>query len=256
MTQATAELADRWERARRAALREVLAVSREEAATAPEASLQARALATDEAETYRRLFENGVRLGSGYARVHGGPVPLHALPALLARLGAPCASGALQWRDDEAAFTLSRGPCCAGATADRCDAWREAIDGLVVGLTDGARLARFESAGHGDARCTDFVYENPQSPARFGPLDDALGAAELALRERAQKLDPGARLRFLGVAENVLAYELEPSTARALGTLEQLVVQGLRRLRPTLQARRWHPRAPLSSPTTGCTESP
>lgn len=254
MSPATAELADRWARARRAALREVLAISPDEAAGETEATLQDRALATDEAETCRRLFENGVTLGRGYQRVHGGPIPFAALPDVLAALEVPCARGAAQ-RADGDGLTVSRAGCAAAA-AGRCDAWREAIDGLVVGLSDGARLARFESLGHGDPRCVDFLYEDPQCARRFGPVSDALRALEVTVRQRLRKLDASTRFQFLGVSEGVLAFELEPSTPRAVGTLTLAVEQALRVFDPRLTARRWLARSPLSSPSTGCTESP
>lgn len=196
----------------------------------------------DAAGLHRTLFENGVRLGEGFRRMEKRAVSMAELPAVLSALESPCLKG--QWQTaGPGAWRLERSPCPARQWS--CDAWREAIDGLVLGLTGGARHTRTSSAGHGQATCVDLVYEDAESPLRYGELGDEL----IPTLESVQKFVRnfrGADVRFLGVSEGVLLYQLDTSgcdehRAPARELLEQLLNKKL----PHLQVRELSPRAVL-----------
>ena len=222
------ELAERWRRAREAAL------------------------AAPPAEQARRMFENSHFLGQGFARFHRAPVAPEQLPAALALLQAPCLQG--RWSDveGEAALRLERPRCCAAPTAAGCDLWREAIDGLVLGMTGGVRHARHQSAGHGDPSCLDVLYADPQSPLRYGPLSDELQPGLESVRRLVSQFK-GAEIEFLGVCEGELLYRLtappsDPAVACGASgpnTLQKIVESCLTRNLPTLKPRELSPRSPL-----------
>lgn len=228
-----AELARRWERARLAALRAALPEARAET----EAELLGAALEADLAGTLRRAFDNSARLGAGYRRTHGERQTLATLPGLLEALGVPCLHGGT-WRFDRHAAALERRPCRRRSTPETCDFWREAIDGLIAGLGDGTRHARHRSLGHGDAVCLDLLYDDPESPLRFGELPAEVSEAARGVQRLVAAFAAGARLELLGVSESVLAYRLNPADA----SLRALVERELHHKLPHLRASELSPR--------------
>ena len=204
------DLDHRWRTARRAALAGVTGEVSGDATgpgDAPETPwMLALAFSAGRGGLLRQVYDNGLRLGRSFVRFHGGPVGPDALGALLAGLDAPCLRGRL--RADEAlggALVLDRVPCDA-VQKDTCDYWREAIAGLVHGLTDGLHFTRHDSAGRGAERCRDVVSARAQGPGRFAALTEeetaALAAATVALR----LLAPGLRIVFEGRLEDVIVY--------------------------------------------------
>lgn len=205
----------------------------------------------DAAGLHRALFENGVRLGEGFRRFQQRAVTMAELPAVLSALGCPCLKG--QWQTaGPGAWRLVRTPCSAspprgeGDAVTACDSWREAIDGLVLGLTGGARHTRTASAGHGQKTCVDLVYEDTESPLRYGDLDAELIPSLESVQKFVRNFR-GADVRFLGVSEGVLLYQLDTTgcdehRAPARELIEKLLEQKL----PHLQVRELSPRAVLA----------
>lgn len=245
-----ADLASRWQRARRAAVERVIGPTRDEARDDERFACAAE---VDEPELHRRLFEHGVTLGTGFRRLRGAGVGGDELRALLPQLGAPCLRARTWTRlDGEPGWRAAGAPCGQAAGVGACDAWREAIDGLVLGLTGTLRHTRTASFGHGQAECVDVLYADPESQARYGELPDAL-VPPLEAVQRFVRQVRGADVRFLGVSEGVLLYQLETSgcgdAPHARAVVERLLEQKL----PGLPVRELSPRQVLddaSSPAS------
>lgn len=237
-----ADLADRWRRARRAALRSLLTEAGDDE---DEVALLTRALAVDAAETYRRVFDNSLRLGQGFARYFGAELPLGALPDLLSALGSPCLQGDWRGHDEEPALLLSREGC---ASVGACDFWREAIDGLVLGVTGGIRHARHVSRGHGGAACVDVLYLDPESSLRFGEIPETMREGLERVRATARRFDSRVDVTFLGVSEGVLLYQLVKNGCSTELDVKSVVESGLRKRFPDLALREISPR-PVLEPT-------
>lgn len=216
----------------------------------------ARAAANDPAadlpERLRRAFDHSLRLGKGFARLHG-PVDPERLPDLLARLGSPCLAGRWSEVETEAGFWLERPPCERAASVEHCDHWREAIDGLVLGLTGGVRHTRHHSAGHGSDRCLDLFYANPESPLRYGELPATMARGLGSVRGLVQQFK-GADVVFLGCSEGELLYQLRaPSRDSAncgqggAQPLQHIVERCLRKHFPALKPRELSPRPVLEA---------
>lgn len=205
-SEAIDDLSRRWRRARLAAAR---AVTGAPAAADDEPALTACAAETDAVELHRRLFENSARLGDGFVRFHRHRVTLDELPELLATLDSPCLTG-VRWEavPDEPTLKGTRPPCRAGCDAATCDAWREAIDGLVLGLTGDGRHTRTASAGHGQATCVDVISCDAESAHRCGELPDEVVPVLESVQRFVRRFE-GADVRFLGVSEGVLLYQLD-----------------------------------------------
>lgn len=236
------DLAARWQRARLSALRAVVG----EAAQGSEAELLACALEVDPAQTFTRVFDNSARLGAGFKRHFREHHTLATLPALLGALGVPCLRGA--WRTTSGAALLERPPCAATQGAGVCDWWREAIDGLVAGLSDEARHARHRSLGHGDGACLDVLYDDPEGTARFGPLPPEVEQAAQPIARLVRRLAAGVTLELLGVSEGVLLYRLQGQGGAAPAPARALVEGALAQKLPGLHFKELSPRAVYDTP--------
>ncbi len=192
----------------------------------------------------RALFDHSRKLAGGFVRFHRWQPGPDWLPRALSQLAAPCLRGA--WREDGDGFVLRRSPCPGVAAAATCDGWREAIDGLVTGLSPELTHARHRSAGHGDAECVDVLYRDARSPLRFGPLPPDAGA-DLARVGRLVEQFDGAAIDFLGVSEGRLHYRL--STPRGGDRpIRQIVERCLRRRLPALEPCESSDTSPFSRP--------
>ncbi|MBK7859818.1 MAG: hypothetical protein IPJ65_14585 [Archangiaceae bacterium] len=239
MSANAADLSRRWQGARLAALKVALPA----APSAGEAELLEPALEADLAGTLRRVFDNSAKLGFGYRRTWSEEHGVATLPGLLEALEAPCLRGGA-WRLDQRAAALERRPCRPRSSPQVCDYWREAIDGLVAGLSDASRHARHRSLGHGDEVCLDLLYEDPESPLRFGPLPAEVSEAARGVQRLVAAFSSAPRLTLLGVSEGVLAYRLSPPD----GNLRALVERELQQKLPALHFRELSPRPVYGDP--------
>jgi hypothetical protein len=236
-----AELTARWQRARRSAL--AAALSRE-AGQEPEAALLALALDQAPEQALRAVFDNSLRLGQGFRRFYRADLTLSDLVRVLPELGSPCLAAAWTHLPEATAYRSDRAPCAAAsAHARACDYWREAVNGLVLGLTSGVHHARHESAGNGGTRCVDVLYVHPQSPARFAPIPDQISGGLAALCRTACIFDSSAEIEFLGLGENVLYYTVRSNRTDVGLDLTSVIQRGVKRRFPWLTARDASPRA-------------
>jgi hypothetical protein len=240
-----ADLAERWRRARRAAIARC-------SLDGTDLDDEPRALAAVPVERRdalgEALFSSSWRLGRSAAARFGPTRGVAATAELLAALpGVPCLEGT--WRDDGPTCRLERAGCppsIAGGEAV-CDGWREAIDGLVCGLGDGVRFARRESRGHGNARCVDLLHPAQAPALAWGKIPAALAPvlAEIADGLAARRVP----VRFLGFAENRLAYRVEdggiPECGGLGGVVHALVANHVHARLPGLELAAADPRAVL-----------
>jgi hypothetical protein len=187
-----ADLLVRFAAARLAALQETLGFARP---TTDERSALDSVPPEQRDALARRVYWNAWRLGRSAARAHGEVNEPERLCALLGASGLDCARGT--WRADGTRRRLEREGCPTGEALGiaACDFFREALDGLVSGLSGRLRFARLASRGHGAQSCADVVYSERDPTARSGPVP-----AEVS-RQFAQ---PIARLRVLGVSVELL----------------------------------------------------
>ncbi len=242
---ALADLEARWRHARRAALRTVV---HEADGSVTEEDLLREALRRDAATTRARAFDNSLRLGHGFTRFHGKTYALSELPAALSRLGVACLQGTWRAAETEPALVLERDGCAYGAAGPGpCSYWRDAIDGLVLGITGGIRCARHESQGHGDARCVDVAYVRPESPLRFGPIPEEQRMALEGARRRVRLFDSSVDVVFHGVLEGVLHYEVKATGCGGNLAVASMVEREIRRRLPGIALQDAAPRSPFDT---------
>lgn len=236
-SEAIEDLLSRWEGARRAALREVLA----DRPALEEAELVREAHARDRERALRRVFDNSRLVGIGFRRVVRGGVPPGAVPGLLAALRDPCLSGTWSSERGARSLVLER-PGCEDACAAVCDHRREAADGLLIGLSDDLRLSRHRSRGHGDTTCRDLVHDGPP---RFGAVPDELRDDLASIARRAGSLG-AAEVRFVGLSEGTLLYEVRRNGCAGI-RIEPLVESQIHNRFPGLSAREVSPRPVIAA---------
>lgn len=186
----------RWRLARIAALR---GIEGDE-----EVNLLAR-VKTDRDSILRTVFDNSRKLGMSLVRYLGLSWELSDIQEVLSFSDAPCLHGT--WSEKPFAKVLHRPGCHVAKQVGSfyCDFWREAIDGLIMGVTEVERYARHESRGHGDPGCVDVFFED--RGLRWGAvpkkISDGLGALQEKFRLRK------ILLTLEGFSEGILYYRLE-----------------------------------------------
>jgi hypothetical protein len=246
----TTDLGRRWQRARRAARAAEVPEPSCSPSDVDDAAILIAAPAAAAAAAQRGVFDNSRRLGDGFRRFHGAELTLAELPMVLAQLAAAsatCLRGTWTQAPDEDTLLLERTGCPAGAGGPRsCDWWREAISGLVLGVTGGLRHARHCSVGHGADRCIDVFHVDPQSPRRYGPIPDDMRAQLAAVARSVAILDASCTVEFLGLSDDVLYYRLPTADCGGSVRGQPLVERSVRRRFPRVSLCEVTPRPVLA----------
>lgn len=173
----------------------------------------------------RAVFDTSREFGLRLARFTGRPWTHAEIRTFVAEAGVPCFSG--RWTDVDAdAAVLARTQCPATPGVLACSYWREALDGLTMGLGDRARHARHRSIGHGDARCIDVLYDQSASQHRYGPIPNDLATAAAPVIER--MAHNGTRLELIGYSTGSLFYTTSTSRGRPCGAGNGLLLTAFR----------------------------
>lgn len=199
------ELAERWRRARGAAL-----------GTAGDEYLALAAVADGELDrALREVGLNSFRLGRSAAAHHPAADEPAALAALLGASGLPCLAAEPVVEGDLLHFRRAGCGLADRLGARVCDYHREAIDGLVCGLSNRLRFARLASRGRGESACEDLLYDASRPAARFAPVPAEVGEHLAApLRRLAEQ---GFSIRLLGIAERRLFVAADAGRGTACG---------------------------------------
>ncbi|MCC6806326.1 MAG: hypothetical protein IT381_02790 [Deltaproteobacteria bacterium] len=211
---------------------------------AGEAAVLATLDPTELEATLRRVFDHSLALAKSFGRHHGVVLEQPDLVSLLPALGLAC--GEREHRDGDASCWLERAPCSEASKA-LCAFYREAIDGLVLGLTDGeVFFRRHRSGGNGDARCLDVLFAAAAGAEqqKYGPIPEAMREGLLAAEQSLARL-PGITVRFVGFSEGVLSYVVDTvSTDVAAGAA---VDKAVKRRFAGLETRNLAPRSVLAA---------
>lgn len=167
----------------------------------------------------RRVFDNSRKLGLSAVRHFGITLDSEEICSILESSGSPCVRG--RWRayrgdleeSDNDARVLKRTACGSSEAPSKvhCDYWREAVDGLVMGVGDVERFARHSSLGNGDPECLDVIYlEEPRKNdhrIRWGKIPSEVSAKLKPLLERFERMK--VSLCLDGYSESILYYHLD-----------------------------------------------
>lgn len=170
----------------------------------------------------RNVFDNSRKLALSLSRHLGVTFEPADFQTLLSSSRIPCVQGT--WTTRHHARVLARNGCgfCPSAGALACDYWREALDGLVMGLGEKERVARHASARHGDDACVDVFFSEAEigrgeSPA-WGPLPEHMALDLWEMAAYFQRIH-GIPIEMKGFREGVLYYAFGSSTDPLCGTV-------------------------------------
>lgn len=174
-------------------------------------------------QVLRRVFDQSRKFGLNASKFLGLTFEASDLGEILGKSDISCLGGI--WKSHNAAFVYTRPGCASFKNLGRlgCDYWREALDGLVMGVGENERIARHRSLGHGDAECVDIIFtETFTLPrvVRSGSSSDIrteLKYGEIP-GEILEKLEPVVHrfkkmkieLVLAGISEGTLYYRLDP----------------------------------------------
>ncbi len=227
------ELRERWLRAREASFQKVLAqISSESEGLAKLDNIEEEKFE----ELLKSVFLNSRNLGVSYQKAKNLTWEKSDFTDFAKDLGSPCLNGI--WQKKPTAYVLRRSGCSIGKAAGPryCQYWREAIDGLVVGISDDVGFVRNSSLSVGDESCVDVFFDEEASPTdaiwnnenKWGVLpEDLKGDLELIQQKfNDMKID----LKFLGLSERNLLYKLEPKENLTCGSAGNIYRSHLEKL--------------------------
>jgi hypothetical protein len=236
------DLALRWKKARMSAVGGLLKTTssprHSEAHQAREEDLLKEVTDSELAtKILRQVFDVSRALGVSASRFFGVSFENRDFVDLLRESGISCYSSSFVAQNES--WVLERKGCSdflqvaeaqpqSGFSLSRffCEYWREALDGLVMGLGENERTARHESLGAGDSRCLDILYVegSPGSKVnRYGVVPPLITQAfsDLSAQLQAQQY----RLILEGYSEGTLFYQVESRQTKLCGTGGDLIHQ-------------------------------
>lgn len=158
----------------------------------------------------RDVFDKSRQLAISASRHYKVRLELADFQDLLRLSGIPCAAG--EWTSRAQARVVARSGCAHGLSKNTrmCDWYREAIDGVVVGLGETERFVRHQSEAYGDEGCLDILFDDspqlPQSELLYGPIpapfEPQLGVAISHYKTR------GFQLEWKGYRAGTVFYTL------------------------------------------------
>jgi hypothetical protein len=177
-------------------------------------------------------------VGKAAAQTQGAPFSIEAIQQVFGAADIPCMKGSWRHESENKTYILKRVGCAVSASASVCDYWREAVDGLVMGLGDRTRFVRVQSLGHLNPLCLDSLSDAQDQPRYYAPVPPRLSVILRPIVDRLS--DGGVEVLFQGVAEDRLYYVLSHSSGPACSSsatlLRELVAREVAQLVPGLCA--------------------
>lgn len=199
----------RWKRARTFALQTFLQPLYHDSNFENETELLCLIPAEQQGLALRKVFDNSRKLGLSVSRFLNLSWEIQDISDVLSQSESPCLRG--HWKDTKTGKALKRNGCPLPKTLGSfvCDYWREALDGLIMGVGETERYARHASVGHGDKECVDIFYDDSidvnSQKSKFGEVPENISSELKWLTTFL--IRQGVSLNLRGVSEGVLYYE-------------------------------------------------
>lgn len=199
----------------------------------------------DEEISLKNVFDNSRKLGLSLSKFINATLEIEDFKTILEQSDLPCFKG--EWTKIEQGFSLQRSPCHEGITCgpSKCQFYREAIDGLVMGAGDCERYVRYRSFAAGDSHCEDlFLLEEKRgSPHLTIPTNilESLEEIRADFNKRFKK-----NVKWIGFKENEILFEFQATSSScgvSDGVYEKQLMESVKKLYPTYQLTNCAPRA-------------
>ncbi|NUN06569.1 MAG: hypothetical protein HUU57_12505 [Bdellovibrio sp.] len=229
------DLSNRWQKARLSAVENTL-LKGDENLEKPQAFLESVPLSLKEEhllgqvpadkheDILRAVFLNSRKLAQSFSRHHDLSFEIQDFQELLNQTGISCFQGS--WSSRKDALVLTRGSCSYAKEANdfACMYWREALDGLVMGLGEEERSARHGCARIDGGACVDvlFVETNatPGKSQHFGVIPPMLVEDLNQIKEQFLNRMK-TEVEFVGYSSGTLYFQFPKGTACGSGSIHQ-----------------------------------
>lgn len=215
------DLKSRWLRAREYSISKVIATANSEISFFFEINLISEEVFED---LLKVIFLNSRNLGLSYQKAKNLSWERIEFINYAKSLGSPCLNG--EWEQRSTASVLTRKGCKEGIQLGHryCQYWREAIDGLVIGLSEDIGFVRNNTVTIEDDLCVDIFYDDESIPTdaiwnnsnKWGQLPPAIQSDLATIEQKFNEMK--VDLKFLGLSEKTLYYKLEPKENLTCGT--------------------------------------
>lgn len=216
----------------------------------------------------KKIFLNSRNLGRGYQKKYELSWELTDIQKHFSDLDVSCLQG--QWVKKNKALVLTRNGCNNIKLSSQphrvCQYWREAIDGLVMGLCEQERFARHKCItvnntnnenetcdyiSRENTLCEDVFYiEEEKNMYQWGQLPAQMQPQLVQLQEKFQNLK--VKLTFLGLTEKQLFYRLESGEVSSCGTagviFKNLLKNNIDKIFPNIVLKDASPMAVIAEP--------
>jgi len=258
----------RWKRARSFGLRSLLAET-DLLAQLDEEELFALVREIDPQLVLRAVFDQSRKFGLSASRYLGLTFEISDLADILAQSTLPCIGG--RWKKHNAAYVRERSGCATFKTFGSlsCDYWREALDGLIMGVGENERFTRHRSVGHGDSECLDILFTEefivprvvsqeesvhstqPPRSQKYGKISNQMTAAFTPVVAKFKKNN--INLVLAGLSEGILYYRMDSEKGVLCGAAGKLMhdnfLRDTQKIYPSLKCIDVAPLAVYGGPT-------
>ncbi|WP_347357551.1 hypothetical protein [Bdellovibrio sp.] len=246
---------DRWQKARLSAIEQVLQNPEQSGMTRvlPLALREEHLLGSTPAEkkdeVLRAVFLNSRKLAQSFSQHQGLLFEIQDFQLLVQQSGIPCFQGL--WESRNNALVLTRGACSYASEARdfACTYWREALDGLVMGLGEEERSARHGCSRVDGGACVDvlFVEANPApgKSVRYGVIPPML-VEDLEQIKEQFTTSMKTEVEFVGYSAGTLYFHFPKGTSCGSGAIyTSALLSKIQTKHPYIQLQDISPRAVL-----------
>lgn len=200
-------------------------------------------------EVLRRVFLNSRKLAQSYSRHHGLTFEIQDFQTLVRKSEVPCFQGT--WESRNSALILTRGACSYAndAKAFACAYWRDALDGLVMGLGEEERSARHGCARVDGGVCVDVLFAEtnpaPGKSEHFGVIPPMLVDDLNEIKDQFLA-SMKTEVEFVGYSAGTLYFHFPKGTSCGSGSIyTSALLSKIQTKHPYIQLQDISPRAVL-----------
>lgn len=167
----------------------------------------------------RAVFDSSRKLAISASKRFSLQFDLDDFQTIFSASNIPCTAG--HWTSRKAARVAEQRACPLLGTVNLqavCQWFREAADGLVMGLGSTERYVRHRSQGYGDESCLDVIYDDgagaEQGVLRWGPVPPPMSASlDSVVRDFARN---GDTVKWVGYSAGTIFYSLNEGSIKPL----------------------------------------
>ncbi len=118
-----------------------------------------------------------------------------------------CVHGFWKTSENNQSCILKHHNCNYEPNLFKCRYWYNAVNGLIVGLSDKVVFVRYESLGNEDLECTNIIFNSENEDTFWKSIPENMKSSFDSLRKRFNRF--GIKIEFCGYADGTVFYDLQ-----------------------------------------------